>query len=104
MWNFRVRPSLERLANEAIARTGMDRSTFIRDAVEEKAVSIMSGPKLRIGNDTAAKSPERDVVEPVVDPDINRVLPEDCLHPKESVVFMPGLNLRLCQLCGGKFK
>lgn len=100
MWNVRVRPPLERLVNEAIERTGMDRSSFMRDAMEEKALSSLAGPKMRIGTDTIAKDPEP---EAVVDPDVGRLKPEDCPHPKESTVFIPGINLRLCQVCGAKF-
>lgn len=94
MMNFRAKKDLVDRINEAAERTGMDRSSFMRIACDEKTMSVLSGPQTRLGADTAAKT---------VEPTIPRVKAEDCPHPKESVNFIPGVNLRLCTLCGAKF-
>src|SRR3954454_11900509 len=97
MVNFRAKNHLLALIDEAAAHAGMDRSTWLRQTAEKEAVATLSGPQIRFGSDTAAKngsSPEEEMP---------RASKEDCLHPKENVNFIPGINLRLCTLCGAKF-
>lgn len=93
MWNVRVRPALETLATNAIQTIGTDRSTFMREALEEKALRTLAGPTIRRGNETAKND----------EPPRPKVKVEECEHPKENVNFIPGVNLKLCTLCGARF-
>lgn len=95
MLNFRAKKDLVDRINEAAERTGMDRSTFMRIACDEKSMNVLTGPRPRIGTDTQAKDDA---------PKTERVKPEECPHPKENVNFIPGVNLRHCNLCNAKFK
>lgn len=100
MCNFRAKAHLLALIDDAAKYTGMDRSSFIRVACEEKAIAVRSGPQIRIGQDTVAKD-----VRPRLEPEEEApvVKKDECPHPADRVKPILGMNLRVCNACGARF-
>jgi len=92
MINFRAKPGFRKMIDEAARAAGVDRSTFIRDAVEARVVIAPMAPRTVIG--TPKRTPP---------PETMTQASSDCPHPTESLVKLP-TGIRMCQACGARLR
>lgn len=94
MVNFRKSEEELSAIDQAANRVGMNRSDFMRYAIDKEVAAVLGLPRVVVG-DLPAKQGDGDVK-----PTVSR---EDCTHPKEKLRSTT-YGIKVCGLCGAKIR